>query len=148
MYAAGQYLRVFREARGMSQEDVAEKIGVASKSVYNWEAGQETKSRSLAAWIRSVQAVSDDVISLLDNEDATQEDGQRLAETRLSVENIRQLDEVTQQVGPDAVLQAAFEVLQSPELQQEILRRAAAFEDSPQIRDRRPAFLRRRRKNQ
>lgn len=148
MQAAAQYMRTFREARGMSQEDVAEKIGVASKSIYNWEAGQETKGRRLAAWIRSVQAVSDDVIGLLDNDDATPEEGQRLAEIRLHTELQRQLEGPTQRVGPEAVIQAAIDILLNPELQEEVLRRAATYSDSPQFQDRRLIGERRRRKNQ
>jgi transcriptional regulator with XRE-family HTH domain len=114
MEAAARYLRTFREARGMSQEDVAEKIGVASKSVYNWESGQDTRGRKLAAWIRSVDAISDDVIELLDTDAATSEDGQRLAELRLSQQHTALADHVANGLGAEEAGRLARRLRRDP----------------------------------
>lgn len=45
----GKRLRALRERAGCSQEEVARKLGVTSKTVWNWEAGSGIQSRHLRA---------------------------------------------------------------------------------------------------
>ena len=78
--AATAYLKALREARGLSQDDVARAIGASMRQVGAWErAESDPASSSLAAYIRYISASAEHVVSLLGNPDATREDGSRLA---------------------------------------------------------------------
>jgi transcriptional regulator with XRE-family HTH domain len=78
--AATAYLKTLREARNLSQDDVAEAIGASMRQVGAWERGQaDPASSSIAAYIRFVHASAEHVVSLLINPIATAEDGAQLA---------------------------------------------------------------------
>lgn len=60
------YLRILREARGLSQADIARVAGVESKQVYRWERGDSEPSASgIAAYRKAVEANSYDLDILL-----------------------------------------------------------------------------------
>lgn len=59
-------LRGLRIACGLTQDDIADVVGVKPKQVYLWEAGRhEMPSTKLALYVRAVQASPEDVIALL-----------------------------------------------------------------------------------
>ena len=39
-YAIGQRIRKYRKAKGLSQEQLAEKLGVSNKTISKWETGK------------------------------------------------------------------------------------------------------------
>lgn len=124
MRSAVAYLRTLREARGLSQEDIARAVDVSVKTVWNWETQpQEIPSTKLAAFLRMVEGSAEDVISLLNQDDATPDDGRRLAQGLLSRKQLEQINERVTAHGADVAIQAATELLQSPEILREIIRR-------------------------
>ena len=80
MQAAMMYLRVLREARKLSQADIARAAGVESKQVYRWEKGESEPSASgLAAFVYAVRGNIQEVMRLILNDDSTEDMGRQLA---------------------------------------------------------------------
>jgi transcriptional regulator with XRE-family HTH domain len=66
MYTVMLYLRDLREHSGLTQPDIADAVGVRSKQVYRWEAGQNVPGfPKLLVFAREVKASLDHVASLL-----------------------------------------------------------------------------------
>lgn len=87
------YLRVVREGRGMSQDDVARIAGVKLKQVSRWETGEaEPTATSLAAWIAAVRANANQVTRLFIDPDATPDDARQLASEWLSQDGLDEID--------------------------------------------------------
>lgn len=84
MVAVGAYLQRQRKAVGLTQEDVADKLGVVGRTVSDWEAGRYSPSFDLMArLVRLVNGRIEDVVTLLFDED----EGDRRAElTQLASE--------------------------------------------------------------
>jgi transcriptional regulator with XRE-family HTH domain len=80
MQAAMTYLRVLREARKLSQADIARAAQVESKQVYRWERGEsEPSASSLAAFVQAVRGNIEEVMRLILSTDATEDMGRQLA---------------------------------------------------------------------
>ena len=111
--AATAYLKALREARGLSQDDVARAIGASMRQVGAWErAESDPASSSLAAYIRCVHASAEHVVSLLIDPDATREDGARLAREWLEQSEQSYLREL-EGASPDEQLRELLDVLRS-----------------------------------
>ncbi len=78
--AAAAYLKIIREARGISQDEVARHLGTSTRVVGGWERSEaDPASTSLAAFTRFIHASAEHVVTLLIDPDATQDDARRLA---------------------------------------------------------------------
>ena len=56
--AIGENLQMYRERRGMTRADLADAIGVTSKSIGNWERGDRDPSTSYLSALAKVLEVS------------------------------------------------------------------------------------------
>jgi hypothetical protein len=86
--AVGAYLKYLRESQGIGVEEVAEKIGTDQSQVWrieNWKS--DTRSSLLFKFIRAVGGDGNDVELLLNNRDATKQDGETLAKLRLGLKS-------------------------------------------------------------
>lgn len=82
--AVGTYLRTLREARRLTREALADMVGTSVSQLVRIEAGeQDTRGSLLARIIAAVRGSAADVQSLLINPDASESDGQRLAQATL-----------------------------------------------------------------
>lgn len=61
-YEIGARIRYYRELRGLSQKDFAEKIGMKNSRVSNWEQGINRPDADILATICSVLQVSADAL--------------------------------------------------------------------------------------
>jgi transcriptional regulator with XRE-family HTH domain len=85
MRAAGAYLRLMRENLGISQAEVARRIGVSSSQVHRIEEGPgETRATLVASVAIAVQAEPEDILKLLSDENATEDTGHNLAKSRIA----------------------------------------------------------------
>lgn len=142
MKAAASYLKALRNARDLTQDEVGRVIGVTGKTVYDWETGKEPRATNLAAYIKAVGGSPDDVMALLNAPGATDHDGEEAAESWLEYEKWAATAHESDSAA-DRAVRAAVEVLQSPELIQEIIRRAGVRYDPPATeKGRRPWFSR------
>jgi transcriptional regulator with XRE-family HTH domain len=81
MEAAGAYLRVLRDARGLTQGDIADQLGVSLKTVQRIEGGEgRTLATTLAAFIDIVRGSPQQVQQLIVAPNGTAEDGERVAQ--------------------------------------------------------------------
>lgn len=65
MIAVGDYLQQRRKAAGLTQRDVAEKLGVVDRTVSDWEAGRYSPSFDLMVrFIRLINGKVEEVIAL------------------------------------------------------------------------------------
>ncbi len=95
LLAAATYLKTIREARGISQYEVATSLGTSTRVVGGWErAESDPASTSLAAFTRFVRASAEHVVTLLINPDATQDDAVQLAHEWLEQSKQQFLDEL------------------------------------------------------
>jgi transcriptional regulator with XRE-family HTH domain len=66
MEAVGAYLRILRDAEGLTQKQVASKIRVASKTIERWEAGEhEPTLTNLRPYVRLVRGSLARVLQML-----------------------------------------------------------------------------------
>lgn len=65
----GQKLKILREERGLTQEDLSKMIGVSSKTISRYESG-ESKPRYPRIYDDIAEALEIDKLDLLSNEDA------------------------------------------------------------------------------
>jgi transcriptional regulator with XRE-family HTH domain len=87
--AVGAYLRIYRDARQLTQEEVGAAVGVSGKQVYNWERGiHDPKSTFMAALLKLLRVPPEDVVRLLNSPDATAADGEGLAHASLAAEHM------------------------------------------------------------
>lgn len=63
MNTIGENIQRLRKEQGMSQEAVAEKIGVSRQTIAKWEAGESNPDLRLAAELASVLKVSVDTLA-------------------------------------------------------------------------------------
>lgn len=81
MQAAGVYLATIRHERGLTQQDVADKLQVDIKSIRNWEHGKkEPSSLSLAGFIALIEGNPEDVQALMIDDRASPELGRKKAQ--------------------------------------------------------------------
>lgn len=66
----GQKLKILREERGLTQEDLSKMIGVSSKTISRYESGGESKPRYPRIYDDIAEALEIDKLDLLSNEDA------------------------------------------------------------------------------
>ena len=68
-YSFGSRLRYYRELRGISQKELASKIGVSNARVSNWEQGLNRPDVDiLAAICAALQITADDLLDLPSSE--------------------------------------------------------------------------------
>jgi len=80
MLATGAYLRTLRELQGISQGKLADRIGVATNTVWRIESGkQEPKTLQIVNLLAELAGRAADVAKLINDPVATPEDGARLA---------------------------------------------------------------------
>ena len=95
LLAAATYLKTIREARGISQYEVATGLGTSTRVVGGWERAEtDPASSSLAAFTRFIHASAEHVVSLLIDPNATQADGVRLAQEWLEQSKQQFLNEL------------------------------------------------------
>lgn len=84
--AAGAYLRVLREARGLTQQEVATQIGLTNyQQIYRIETGShDTSATTLLAFGRAVGGQAEDIERLMLEPKATVMDGIMQAQARLA----------------------------------------------------------------
>lgn len=83
-YEIGPRLRRFRRLRGMSQKELAARIGVSSGRVSNWEQGiNRPDADVLAALCRALCVSADELLDVrLNREDLSEEERQLIARYR------------------------------------------------------------------
>lgn len=84
----GAYLRKLREARGISVAEIADKLGTEPTQIWrieNWKS--DTRSSIVFRFIFLVRGNAEDVLLLMNNHHASREDGERLAELRMQLDN-------------------------------------------------------------
>jgi hypothetical protein len=74
----------------MSRLSLARKVGASDSLLLRIEDGAETRGSLLAALIRALNADADDVVDLLNDPNATEEDGVRRADQRIQMLSKRQ----------------------------------------------------------
>ena len=101
MIATGSYIRTLREAHKLTRAEVAKQTGTSEIQLVRIEKGeQETRGSLLMALIRSVKGNLEHVARLILDDQATVEDGQRLALQWFTGEEIAELHAVADSV-PD-----------------------------------------------
>ena len=66
MQAVGLYLRSLRDAADLTQEEAANRVGLAAKTVERWEAGKnEPKVTELSAYVKAIGGSVQKMVSLL-----------------------------------------------------------------------------------
>lgn len=122
MEAVGAYLRTLREARKLSRAAVAAQIGTHESQLVRIEAGdQDTRGSLLLAFINVVRGRAEDVQRLILNQNATVEDGRRMADAALTQsEQDRLLSLVTTDEKRVALLRRVMELSDDPELRARI----------------------------
>jgi len=86
--AVGTYLRVLRNAAGLSQEEAAVQAGISAKTLGRWEKGSgdhEPTVTNLKQLVRVLGGSVRDAMHLLVTEDATERDGDSIAKTWLEM---------------------------------------------------------------
>lgn len=84
--AVGAYLRYLREKQGLQIVETADKLNTNQTQVWrieHWKS--DTRSSLLFKLIRAVGGDANDVEMLINNPDATVEDGETLAKLRLAL---------------------------------------------------------------
>ena len=80
--ATAAYIKFLRERAGLSQAELARRTHTSSSQISRLEdAGGEVRASLMARIIRALEANPDDVISLLVDDKASEDTGQRLAAT-------------------------------------------------------------------
>jgi transcriptional regulator with XRE-family HTH domain len=80
MQAVGAYFQARRKLLGLTQEEVARRLQVSTKSISEWELGRYyPSSDALAQLIALLQASAEIVQRLMIDPNATPEEGRRLA---------------------------------------------------------------------
>lgn len=111
MQTAMVYLRTLREARGLSQADVARAAKVESKQVYRWERGEsEPPASGLAAFVALVAGRAEDVQVLISDPQATIERAQALARRALGPSTEDRIQRLIEQADPAELDRAIAEV--------------------------------------
>jgi transcriptional regulator with XRE-family HTH domain len=87
--AIGAYFRALREWRGLPQEEVARKLNVSSKQVYNWERGENLPpAPMIARLIALLGGTWDDLVPfLIADDDRIVEENQGQARARAWIEH-------------------------------------------------------------
>lgn len=88
MPAVSIYLRLLRDASGLSQEAAAARAGISSKTLGRWEKADSDNEPGVSNLKRLVQALggsAKDAVQLLIRDDATEEDGRVAAEMWLAL---------------------------------------------------------------
>lgn len=85
LVAGSAYLRTLRKAqKGLTQEGLAERIGVSGNTIYRIEAGvQEPKTKQIISLLAILQGDARDLSELINNPSATEQDGELKAAQRL-----------------------------------------------------------------
>ena len=126
MEAVGTYLRTLREAHRLSRAAVASQIGTHESQLVRIEAGeQDSRGSLLLAFVAIVQGRANDIQRLILDQQATAEDGRRLA------------GEVLTQSERDSILSIA----DSDPKRAALLRRIAQLSDDPELRARIAGYL-------
>lgn len=108
MPAVGGYLAVMRKARGLSQEDLAQRLGVRGKTISDWERGQYAPASDVLARVVALVAADARDVQALFIGDGSAEDGRSLAERRLSGTQSAELTRSALADMDDAALEAAI----------------------------------------
>lgn len=102
--AAGAYLWELRKAQKLSREDVAKAFETSDSQIERIERGQgETRASMLLAFARLVQGNVEHLATLLLDDQATEEDGRKLALEWLTQAEIRQLEIVATDIPNERV---------------------------------------------
>jgi transcriptional regulator with XRE-family HTH domain len=84
MIAIGTYIRTLREAKRMSRGELGSRVNTSVSQLVRLENGeQDTRSVLLAVIVKELEGDFRDVSELLLNEQATAEDGKRMARERI-----------------------------------------------------------------
>lgn len=101
MKLVATYFRALRNYRGLTQEQVADQLGIGVATIKNWEAGKhQPKTMDLARWAEVVNGSFDHIKRLLVDDQANKEKALHLAQIQvkrngLTEEQIEFLESLT-----------------------------------------------------
>lgn len=118
MEAVREYLKALRMGRGISQDALADAVGLSRRAWINWENGEteDIKTGVMLKAIRAVQGAITDVEALAD---ASIDEGIKLARTRLAQPLVELSAEQQQRLGrianavPDESVDEALSLLET-----------------------------------
>lgn len=84
MSAMGAYLKRLREGRGLTQEDVAMALGVASRNIGRWENGKNEPSAEVLFKLLNILRASGDDVQRIYAANQDEHEAVLLAEERLT----------------------------------------------------------------
>ena len=117
--ALGEVIRKYRKIKGMTQEEMAERLGVTASAVNKWENGNSCPDISLLAPIARLLGISLDTLLSFRAELTKEEIGELLAEAQQRLEETEYAD---------AFLWAKGQIEQYPDCEQLILQMALCFD--------------------
>lgn len=128
MMAAGAYLRVLREAKGLSRAEMADRLGATETNLWRIEEdGQEPKAGLLLGFIREVRGSAADFYRLLIDSQADDDVGREVAQMRLSRSEADQIEQLRATFGDDALAEAVAILAADPSLIEALGRIGSAF---------------------
>lgn len=135
MIAAGAYLRVLREAKGLSRAEMADRLGATETNLWRIEEdGQEPKAGLLLGFINEVRGSAIDFYRLLADTNAGDEVGRELAHMRLSRPETEKIEQLREALGDDALAEAAAILAADPGLVDALGRIGSAFGGQGSVR--------------
>ena len=116
MIAVSVYIRLLREASGLSQEQAAANAKISAKTLGRWEKGEtehEPGVTKLKQLVKVIGGSPKDALQLLIHDGATEEDGESAAQMwlDLSQEERKRVDNVLQSnIMPDELIEVLSEL--------------------------------------
>lgn len=116
MIAVSTYIRLLREASGISQEQAAARAKISAKTLGRWEKGEtehEPGVTKLKQLVLALGGSAKDALQLLVHDGATEEDGEAAAQMwlELSPEERQRVDNVLDSnIMPDELIEVLSEL--------------------------------------
>lgn len=102
------YIRVMREGRGLTQEDLGDAIGLSRRAIVEFESGRtdEMKTGPLFRALRVLGASTQHIARLIFEPDLSEEDARHFAQQALGHETVDEIESIAYSIPDDRVAEA------------------------------------------